>query len=102
MKVVAIVQARMGSSRLPGKASLHFRGFPLAVLVAKRAASTGRKVLLATSSHPSDDVLATVAAQYGLTCHRGSLGNVLRRFTLALQGYSDDTIVIRLTGQTDG
>ena len=102
MTSIVIIQARSSSSRLPGKALLHFRGFPLVVLAAKRAASTGRTVLLATSNHLSDDALATVAARYGIACHRGPLDNVLGRFTQALQGYSDDTSVIRLTAHRGG
>lgn len=93
-----VLQARTSSTRLPGKSLLHFRGFPLAVLAAKRAASTGIPVIVATSDDPSDDILASTLVEYGVACVRGSLDDVLGRYVQALVDYPDDTLVIRLTG----
>ncbi len=98
MKSVAVLQARTSSSRLPGKVLLPIKEVPLAVLAAKRAANTGRKVIVATSKEPSDDSLASIVKSYGFECFRGSLHNTLNRFVDALSNYSDDTIVFRLTG----
>ncbi len=97
MSRVVVIQARSGSSRLPGKALLTFHGLPLFVLAAKRAATTGRKTILATSTCSSDDALAAVAAEHGVDCFRGPLDDVLKRFVAALSTYADDTIVTRLT-----
>lgn len=97
MRRVAVIQARTGSTRLPGKALLCLRGVPLAILAARRAANSGWPVILATSDHGSDDVLARLAADHGLVCHRGPLEDVLGRFTGALSAYGDDTLVARLT-----
>jgi len=94
---VAVLQARTNSSRLPGKALLPINGMPLAVLAAKRAANTGRQVVVATSLEWSDDGLASHIQSHGLRCFRGSLENVLDRVVGALAEYDDETIVFRLT-----
>ncbi|MNJ23672.1 3-deoxy-manno-octulosonate cytidylyltransferase [compost metagenome] len=97
MKSVAVLQARTNSSRLPGKVLLPIKGLPLVVLAAKRAANTGRKVIVATSNEPTDDALATLVEEFGLSCSRGSLENTLDRVVGALSEFDDDTLVFRLT-----
>ncbi|WP_204127013.1 aldo/keto reductase [Pseudomonas ogarae] len=97
MKSIAVLQARMSSSRLPGKVLFPINGIPLAVLAAKRAANTGREVIVATSSLASDDALADVLDTHGLNCFRGSLENPLERIVRALDAYPENTIVFRLT-----
>lgn len=97
MSSVAILQARTNSSRLPGKVLLPIKGIPLAVLAAKRAANTGREIIVATSSESSDDGLAELVENHGLRCFRGSLENTLGRVVGALSSYDDSTIVFRLT-----
>lgn len=97
MKKVAVLQARTNSSRLPAKVLLPIRGIPLSVLAAKRAANTGIDVIVATSEEASDDALASIIAEHGLTCFRGSLDNTLDRVVSALKSYDDQTIVYRLT-----
>jgi spore coat polysaccharide biosynthesis protein SpsF (cytidylyltransferase family)/aryl-alcohol dehydrogenase-like predicted oxidoreductase len=94
---VAVLQARTNSSRLPAKALLPIRGFPMAVLAAKRAANTGRQVIVATSTELSDDGLAAALEEHEVPCFRGSLDNTLDRIVSALAGYGDETIVFRLT-----
>lgn len=98
MKSVSILQARTNSTRLPGKVLLPICGFPIAVLSAKRASNTGRKVILATSIAPSDDGLAEIAKSYELDCFRGSLENTLDRIVSALSSFDDETLIFRLTG----
>lgn len=97
MSSVIILQARTNSSRLPGKVLLPIKGMPLAVLVAKRAANTGRDIVIATSLEPSDDGLAALIQSYGLNCFRGSLENTLDRVVSALLAYDNQTIIFRLT-----
>jgi len=97
MKSVAVIQARTSSSRLPGKVLLPVSGLPMSVLVALRAGNTGRPVVLATSDQQSDDALALIATQHGLTCYRGSLESPLERIVGSLVDYPDDTVVFRLT-----
>lgn len=98
MKSVAILQARTNSSRLPGKVLLPLNGLPLAVLAAKRAANTGRSVVVATSQEFSDDALANVLEQHSIACYRGSLDNTLDRLVKAVCEYPDEALVFRLTG----
>lgn len=97
MNSIAVLQARTNSSRLPGKVLLPIKGVPLAVLAAKRAANTGRDVIVATSLESSDDGLAALIQSHGLRCFRGSLENTLDRVVNALTTYDDQTIVFRLT-----
>jgi spore coat polysaccharide biosynthesis protein SpsF len=97
LKGVAILQARTNSSRLPGKVLLPVSGISLVVLAARRAANTGREVIVATSSEETDDALAELLAHAQIQCYRGRLENTLQRFVDALDGYGDDTLVFRLT-----
>jgi spore coat polysaccharide biosynthesis protein SpsF len=76
---------------------LPINGIPLVVLAARRAANTGREVIVATSEDPSDDGLVALLDAQELVYHRGSLQNVLNRIVNALSEYDDKTIVFRLT-----
>lgn len=87
----------MSSSRLPGKCLLPVAGVPLAVLCACRAANRGREVVVATSDDSSDDLLASTVARYDIAVVRGSLDDVLGRFSEACSGLNDDDTVVRLT-----
>lgn len=95
--VTIVIQARSNSSRFPGKVFLDFLGMPLAILAAKRAGTRGHRVVLATSSEATDTALVNMASRNGIDTVRGSLNDVLGRFTLALDGCSNDAIVVRLT-----
>lgn len=78
-----ILQARMGSTRLPGKVLLPFFGETsiLELLVQRlQQLPSGLPVVLATSVHPADDVLAACAATYNIPCYRGDEQDVLQRF----------------------
>jgi spore coat polysaccharide biosynthesis protein SpsF len=98
MTTVVVLQARTNSSRLPGKVLLSIGGMPLIVLASKRAANTGRSVLVVTSDEFSDDALAETLRQNSIEVFRGDLNNTLKRFVDALAGYGDATRVVRLTG----
>ena len=78
---LVIIQARVGSRRLPAKSLVNFRGLPIAILAARRAASRGHNVVLATSTEASDDMLVNAAAAAGLAVVRGPLDDVLARST---------------------
>lgn len=80
VKSHAIVTARTTSSRLPGKSLLDIHGMKTIELVLHRAGMTGFPVLLATSADPSDDRLAAIARERGVTVFRGALLNKLRRW----------------------
>lgn len=96
---VAFIQARMSSSRLPGKVLLPLAGRPLVAYMAERArrATTLDAVVIVTSTDPSDDALARAARAEGLPCFRGDLTDVLRRYADATRAH-DATTVVRLTG----
>ena len=97
MSVRVVIQSRLSSSRLPGKALLTIAGQPMVVLAARRVARDGTPVVIATSSEPEDDAIAQVAADFGVTAVRGSLDDPLARFMVAMEGMADDDIVVRLT-----
>ena len=99
MKTVAIIQARMNSSRLPGKILEDIAGKPLLHRVIERAQAAGvfDEVILATSQEESDDPVAAYCRNHGISYYRGNLNDVLDRYCqAALQAKAD--IVTRLTG----
>lgn len=95
--VLAILQSRTNSSRLPGKALLPIANMPSAVLAAKRAANQGHAVVLATSDQASDEILSRTATDAGIKVFRGDRDNVRARFLAAAKDLEDDHIIIRLT-----
>ena len=97
-RVVAIIQARMSSRRLPGKVLTLLADSPvLALIVGRlRRATLVDKVVVATSTDPSDDPIADWCAVSGTRCYRGSLDDVLDRFLGATRA-SDATHVVRIT-----
>lgn len=92
-----VIQARTSSSRLPGKVLLPIGSRPAVVLAAQRAANLGLSVIVAISTDPSDDLLASSLAQYQLKTVRGPLQDVLKRFVIATKNLSENDIVVRLT-----
>jgi spore coat polysaccharide biosynthesis protein SpsF (cytidylyltransferase family)/aryl-alcohol dehydrogenase-like predicted oxidoreductase len=92
-----VLQARTTSSRLPAKALLPVGGLPLAILCARRLASSGREVVLATSDNLSDDLLVSIAGESGIRVYRGSLDDVLGRFLACTADLADGDVVVRAT-----
>ena len=82
-----IVQARMGSSRLPGKMMEELMGKPLLWHILQRATRVrpNLPVVLATTTHSRDNILKEVAAECGVLVVCGSEDNVLSRYLLALE-----------------
>lgn len=97
MRSVVVIQARTSSSRLPAKVLLPIAGYPLVVLAARRAANTGKEVIVAISDDKTDDYLADVLSDLEIKFFRGSLKNVLSRFVDALIPFDDQTVIVRLT-----
>lgn len=102
MRVRVVLQSRLSSSRLPGKALLTLAGRPLVVLAAQRAANTGLDVLVATSVEREDDALAMALETAGVPVFRGDLHDTLHRFVAATADLDDDDLVVRLTGDNVG
>lgn len=99
MKVIAVVQARSSSSRLPGKVLKEILGRPMILRQLDRVRRARRidELVIATSTDASDDGLVALLKREGYAVRRGSLDDVLARFTKAVEG-SDATHVVRLTG----
>ncbi len=93
--IVAIVQARMGASRLPGKMMLQLHGAPIIEWVFHRVAQAREidKVVFALPDSSQDDVLASCLEQKGAVIERGSEGDVLARFWQAASAHHATHIV---------
>jgi spore coat polysaccharide biosynthesis protein SpsF len=98
MNIVAIIQARMSSSRLPGKVLLDIAGEPMLVRVVKRTSrsTTVNQVVVATTTDSSDDGLAQFCIGRGYPCFRGSPNDVLDRYYQAAKTYQAD-VILRIT-----
>lgn len=96
---VVVVQARMGSRRLPGKSLVDLSGRPVIDWVLERAASATSvsSVVLATSTNAEDDPLARHVGDGGWAVHRGHPLDVLDRYHGAL-ALTDDPVIVRITG----
>ena len=97
-RTVAIVQARMGSSRLPGKVLLEIAGKPMLARVVERArrAKTVQQVGVATTTGPEDDAVEAAARELGVPVYRGSLHDVLDRYYQAARAFRAE-VIVRLT-----
>lgn len=97
-RVVAIIQARMGSSRLPGKVLLDIAGQPMLARVQRRTARAARvaQVLVATTTDASDDAVAALCGAHGVACTRGSQFDVLDRYYQAARSAGAE-VVVRVT-----
>jgi glutamate-1-semialdehyde 2,1-aminomutase len=99
MKVVAIVQARMGSTRLPNKVMKPIGGVPMIELLLARLAQSKEidQIVLATSLDDRNTPLVEHVQSLGYTCVRGSETDVMSRYLMAARQVHAD-IVIRITG----
>ncbi|MDO8605305.1 MAG: aminotransferase class III-fold pyridoxal phosphate-dependent enzyme [Phaeospirillum sp.] len=98
MTAVAVIQARLSSTRLPGKVLLPLKGRPVLEWVVRAAQAIPGidKVVVATSIGADDDAVAAWAKGAGVACHRGPLDDVLERFAQAAKAENAD-IIMRLT-----
>lgn len=96
---LAILQARVSSTRLPGKVLKPILGEPMLLRQIERLRRCRGfdRLVVATSTDASDDPLAAACEGWDVACHRGSLDDVLDRFVAAARAYQPD-IVVRLTG----
>ena len=98
LKVIAIVQARMGSSRLPGKVMKEICGKPMLEWVIQRAqgAACINQLAVAMTTDPADDILENYCREHGIEYYRGSPADVLDRFVQAGRKFHAD-VIARLT-----
>ena len=99
MNVIAIIQARMSSSRLPGKVLFDLAGKPIIWHIVNRLkeCKNVNHIVVATSNLSSDDDLVNYCKNNKIDYYRGSLNNVLSRFTELLDIYKSNYFV-RVTG----
>lgn len=99
MKIVAIVQARMGSTRLPNKVMKPIGGVPMIELLLARLAKSKHidQIVLATSTDERNTTLVNHVQKLGYTCVRGSESDVLDRYLVAARQAQAD-VVVRITG----
>ena len=99
LKVAVILQARMGSSRLPGKVLADISGRPMLQFIIERLqrSSSVDEIILATTDSSSDDTLAESGHALGLKLIRGNQRDVLARYALAT-ALTDAQILVRITG----
>lgn len=97
-KIVAMIQARMGATRLPGKVLADITGHPMLWHVVNRVrkAQFVDQVVVATSIESADDAIANFCAQNGIECFRGSEIDVLDRYYQAARRF-DAEVVVRIT-----
>lgn len=97
--ILGILQARISSTRLPGKVLLPVMGVPMLLRQWERLMRSKKidQWVLATSSDPSDDALEAFCQKNGIKCYRGHLQDVLDRFYQAALPYQPDQVV-RITG----
>lgn len=99
IKIVAIVQARMGSTRFKNKVMKTVVEMPLIEILLKRLSTSKMisEIVLATSVEASNDLLVEHVSQLGIHTFRGSEDNVLKRFYEAAK-FANADIIIRITG----
>jgi spore coat polysaccharide biosynthesis protein SpsF len=93
--VVAVIQARMGSTRLPGKVLMPIEGAPLLAWTVGgvRAIPGVSSVVLATTTETADDAVAALAGDLGVHVHRGLTHDVLARCADAIAPFGPDVVV---------
>jgi len=99
IRVAAVIQARMGSSRLPGKVLFPVAGKPVLTHIIERLRRCRKvtEIAIATSDQPGDDQLIAYAKQQGVALIRGPEDNVLQRYALAAEQLNPD-VIVRVTG----
>ena len=95
IRVVGVIQARMGSTRLPGKVLKPIAGKPLLwhIVHRLRCCDTIEDIAVATSTNPRDDAIVEWGAAEGVTVIRGPEDDVLARFARAAEALDADLIV---------
>jgi spore coat polysaccharide biosynthesis protein SpsF len=95
MRTLAMVQARMGSTRLPGKVLMDLGGETVLSRVVRRLrrAALVDEVVVATTDSPGDDVIVRECRRLDTRCFRGSESDVLDRYYRAAQAYAAGAVV---------
>ena len=99
MKIVAVVQARMGSTRLPSKVMKLINGIPMIEILLRRLSRAQEldQIIVASSIDARNEPLVVHVQKLGFGCYQGSENDVLDRYLQAAQRYRADALV-RITG----
>lgn len=99
MRVVALVQARMGSTRLPNKVMKEIVGKPMIQLLLDRLSKSKEidEIIIASSTNSNNDKFDKFVSGLGYVCSRGSENDVLNRFYQAAKESCAD-VIVRITG----
>jgi len=94
-KTIAIIQARMGSKRLPGKVLMPIRGKPVLWHIANRLKFSKLidRIIIATSGRENNKPISKMAEKYGFTCFEGSEEDLVDRFYQASVQFGADKVV---------
>ncbi|MCA2179886.1 glycosyltransferase family protein [Nonomuraea glycinis] len=95
MRIVGIIQARMGSTRLPGKVLRDLGGRSVLgwVVRAVRESQAVDELVVATTTRAADDAVAAECLALGVPCHRGPVDDVLTRFVQVMAGLTGDAVM---------
>ncbi|MDH7606129.1 MAG: NTP transferase domain-containing protein, partial [Melioribacter sp.] len=95
MKIVTVIQARISSTRLPGKVMLPVLGKPLLLRMVERVKQSKfiGELVIATSSNSEDDQIELLCLENNLNCFRGDLTDLLDRHYQAGKIYNADAVV---------
>lgn len=97
---IATIQARMGSTRLPGKSLMAVEGKPLLQYVVERvAASSCQEIIICTSDTREDDSIASFCKNMSISCFRGDKDDVLGRIFAAIR-HCPNCHAVRITGDS--
>lgn len=98
-KVGLIVQARMGSARLPGKSMMDLAGAPLLARILERVKRCRLvdTIIVATTQKPEDEVLMKLAQSQGVAAYQGSETDLVDRYYRAAKAFGSD-VVVRFPG----
>ncbi len=99
MKIVAIVEARMASTRLPGKVLLEVLDVPMLGRLIHRLKQVSliEEIVIATTKNREDDDICTLASDFGVQVYRGSENDVMSRVLEAAQKANAD-VIVEITG----
>jgi spore coat polysaccharide biosynthesis protein SpsF len=94
MRLVVVMQARMGSTRLPGKVLMPLAGKPLLERIIERvtAARTRFNLVVATTMDPADDAIVSLCSKAGYSCYRGDPQDLLDRHLQAARREQADAV----------
>ena len=99
MKVIAVIQARMGSTRLPGKSLMKISKYTLleTVINSIKRNQFIDEIVVATTNLPEDNAIEELCLEKELKYYRGDSTDVLSRFLTIAKNYSEKDIIVRVT-----